>query len=68
LVGLNFERNKKCSKYSIKQGVGGLKTFQAKNNALIILGFQLVDCLHMKFGKSEAVIRPQIKRKKFTKT
>jgi len=32
----------------------GLKTFQAKNNALIILGFELVDCLHMKYGKIEA--------------
>jgi len=44
-----------------------LETFQAKNNAPIALGFQLVDDLHMKSGKTDAVGRQQIKRKKLTK-
>jgi len=68
LVGLNSERNKKRSQYSITQGVDGLETFQAKNNAPTTLGFQLVDYLHMKSGKIDAVGRPQIERKKPTKT
>jgi len=40
-----------------------LETFQAKNNAPIALGFQLVDYLHMKSGKTDAVGRQQIERK-----
>jgi len=55
LIGLNSERNKKRSDYSINQGVVGLETFQAKNNAPITLDFQLVDYLHMKSGKSDVV-------------
>jgi len=47
LVGLNSERNKRRSKYSINQGIDGLETFQAKNNATLTLGFQLVDYLHI---------------------
>jgi len=62
LVGLNSERNKKRSEYSINQGVDGLETFQAKNNAPITLDFQFVDYLHMKSGKIDVVGRPQIKR------
>jgi len=52
LVGLIFKRNKNLSEYSINQGVDGSKTFQAMNNASIILGFQLVACLRMKIGKN----------------
>jgi len=44
-------------KNNINQGVDGLKTFQAMNNVPIILGFQLVACLHMKFSKIYAVGR-----------
>jgi len=62
LVGLNSETNKKRSEYSINQGVDGLETFQAKNNAPITLDFQFVDYLHMKSGKIDVVGRPQIKR------
>ena len=43
MVGLNSERNKKRSEYSINQGVNGLETFKAKNNAPITSDFQLVD-------------------------
>jgi len=67
-VGLNSERNKKRSEYSINQGVDGLETFQAKNNAPITLGFQLLDDLHVESGKIDAVGRPQIERKNLTKT
>jgi len=63
LVGLKSERNKKCSKYSINQGVDGLETFQEKNNAPITLGFQLADYLHMKSCKIDVVVTPQIERK-----
>jgi len=62
LVGLNSERNKKRSEYSINQGVDALETFQAKNNAPITSDFQLVDYLHMKSGKTDVVGRSQIKR------
>jgi len=62
LVGLNSERNKKRSEYSINQGAGGLDTFQAKSNAPITLDFQLVDYVHMKSGKIDVVGRPQIER------
>jgi len=58
LVGLNSERNKKRSEYSINQGVDGLDIFQAKNNAPFTLDFQLVDYLHMKSGKIDVVGRP----------
>jgi len=68
LVGLNSEKNKKCSEYSINQGVDGLETFQAKNNAPITLDFELVDYLHMKSGKINVVGRPQTERKQLTKT
>ena len=68
MVRLNFERDKKSRKYSINQDVDGLETFQAKNNASITLGFQVVDYLHMKSGKIDVVGRPQIERKKLTKT
>jgi len=62
LVGLNSERNKKRSEYNISQGVGGLETFQAKNNAPITLDFQLVDYLHIESDKFDVVVRPQIER------
>ena len=62
LVGLNSERNKNRSEYSINQGFDGLESFKAKNNAPITLDFQLVDCLHMKSGKIDVVGRPQIER------
>jgi len=62
LIGLNYERNKKGSEYSINQGVDELETFQAKNNAPITLDYQLVDYFHMKYGKIDVVGRPQIKR------
>jgi len=62
LVGLNSERNKKRSEYSINQGAGGLENFQAKSNAPITLDFQLVDYMHMKSGKIDVVGRPQIER------
>ena len=62
LVGLNYERNKKRSEYTINQGVDELETFQTKNNAQITSDVQLVDYLHMKSGKSDVVGRPQIKR------
>jgi len=39
-----------------------LKTFQAMNDAPIILGFQLAACLNMKVGKIEKVARLQIER------
>jgi len=68
MVGLNSERNKKRCEYSINQGVNGLETFQAKNNTPITLDFQLADYLHMKSGKIDVVGRPQIERKKLTKT
>jgi len=68
LVRLNSGRNKKRSEYSINQGVDGLEIFQAKNNAPITLDFQRVDYLHMKSGKIDVVGRPQIERKKLTKT
>jgi len=55
MVRLNFERDKKSRKYSINQDVDGLETFQAKNNASITLGFQVVDYLHMKSGKIDVV-------------
>jgi len=57
----------KNSEYSINQGVDGLETFQAKNNAPITSDFQLVDYLHMKSGKIDVVGRPQIERKNLTK-
>jgi len=38
-LGLNYERNKKRSEYSINQGVDELETFQAKDNAPITLDF-----------------------------
>jgi len=41
---------------------------QAKNNAPIILDFQIFDSLHMKFDKIEAVGKPQVERKKLKKT
>jgi len=68
LVGLNSERNKKRSEYSINHDVDGLETFQAKNNAPIASDVQLVDYLHMKSGKIDVVGRPQIERKTLTKT
>ena len=46
----------------MNQGVDGLESFQAKNNAPITLDFQLVDSLLMKSGKIDVVGRPQIKR------
>jgi len=45
-----------------------LETFQANNNAPLTLDFQLVEYLHMKSGIIDVVVRPQIERKKFTKT
>ena len=68
MAGLIFARNKNCSKYSVNQGVDGLKTFQAVNNAAIILGFQLVACLHLKFGKIEMLVGYKLKEIKLTKT
>jgi len=50
------------------QGVDGLETFQAKNNASFTLDCQLVDYLHMKSGKIDVVGRLQIEWKKLTKT
>jgi len=68
LIGLNSERNKKRSEYSINQAIDGLETFQAKKNAPITLDFQLADYLHMESGKIDVVGRPQIERQKLTKT
>jgi len=45
-----------------------LKTFQGMNNAPNISGFKLVECLHMKFSKTEEADRLQIERKRLTKT
>jgi len=67
LAGLNSERNKKHTEYSINQGVDRLETFQAKNNAPITLDFQLVNYLHMKSGTIDVVGRPQIERKMLMK-
>jgi len=38
------------------------------NNAPNISGFKLVECLHMKFSKTEEADRLQIERKRLTKT
>jgi len=60
-----FEKNKLCSNNSISQGADGFISFQAIKIVSMFVIFQIIACLHMKFGNVEAADKLQIRKKKY---
>jgi len=60
LVGLVLARNKLSSHHSISQDIDGFISFQEIKIVSMFVLFQIVACLHTKFGNVEAVDRLQI--------